>query len=343
MTISEIENLLNDPRSLDVLCAQADGIKRKHHGDEIHLRAVIEFSNFCQGTCRYCGLNRDRQSLRRYRLTEQEILEASRKAASKGCKTIVLQSGQSQALDVESLAVTISMIKDELDIAVTLCCGEWSRDVYELWKKAGADRYLLKFETSDPKLYAELHPGMSHRNRMRCLRNLFELGYEVGSGNIVGLPGQTSHHLAKDLMHLVANPYDMIAIGPFIPACGTDFARSERPSVDLVIKLIALARIFAPKAHIPSTTALCSIAPEARRKALKSGANVIMFNFTPHEYALDYNIYTKAECNYHKKCWNCLMKAIDEAGLTISSGFGKGLRSRKEGHGVAEFNSEISK
>lgn len=322
----EIIELLTDPAAGPALRERADGLRRELHGDAVHFRAILEFSNHCRASCLYCGINCRMAGVERYRMERADILDAAERIVDAGFNTVILQSGEDRALKPEWLAGIIGDIKQRHDVAVSLSVGEWPRSVYELWRGAGAERYLLKLETADEALYERLHPGMSHRNRRRCLGDLFDLGYQVGSGNIVGLPGQGPAELADDILDFQANPYDMIAVGPLIPAAGTPYADLPRPCEDSVLRTIALARIAAPSAHLPSPTALCALEPDARRRALEWGANVLMIGFTPPKVARKYRIYQRAECGSTQSCLECLRGVVAELGRSVGRGKGHGFR-----------------
>jgi biotin synthase len=330
MDFSELVAAIENADRTAALCRQADAVRRDALGDDVHLRAIVEFSNHCRNRCLYCGINRGNRSLPRYRLSWPETITAVEAAAGRGLRTIVLQSGEDPSIDLDGFAPAIAEIKRRWGIAVTLACGEWPRDVYARWRDAGADRYLLKLETTDERLYDAVHPGMSLANRRRCLDDLFALGYQVGTGNLVGLPGQTAAHLAHDLLEFAEQPYDMIAIGPLIPANGTALAHLPKPPADLVLRVVALARLLAPEAHIPSTSALCALDPATRRQALEAGANVVMINFTPHEVAGQYRIYPRAACGSTQNCLNCLQETIAALGRRVALDAGAGRRSRKD-------------
>jgi biotin synthase len=292
--LANIETVLRaeDPEELGVLFGFADMVRRQFVGDGVLLRGIIEFSNMCRNTCRYCGLNRGNHRLRRYRLTREQILAAAEKIRAAGIQTVVLQGGEEDHLDADWLREIVARIKSALDLAVTLCVGERSRAEYRMWKEAGADRYLLKIETSDPDLYAQLHPGMSFENRIRCLQDLQDLGYQTGSGNLVGLQGQTVTHLARDVRFFKEGDFDMISISPFLPHPQTPLAGEPAGDLWMALKMTALARIVGRNAHIPATTAMGSLhGRDERPKALVAGANVVMPNFTPVPYRRDYEIY----------------------------------------------------
>lgn len=297
--LADIEAVLltTDPDEIGLLVGFADRIRREYVGDGVLLRGLIEFSNVCRNGCMYCGLNRDNSRLGRYRLTRQEILAAVGNIRRAGIKTVVLQSGEDDNLDSGWLRQVIEEIKSDFDMAVTLSVGERRREEYELWKEAGADRYLLKIETSDPGLYAALHPGMSFENRIRCLQDLAELGYQTGSGNLVGLKGQTVRSLAGDLRFFKQGNFDMISVSPFIPHPQTALAGEPAADLTMTLKMTALARIVSRNAHIPATTAIGSLhGRDERPKALAAGANVLMPNFTPAPYRHYYEIYPNKRC-----------------------------------------------
>jgi len=273
----------------------ADEVRRESVGDEVHLRGIIEFSNYCSQACLYCGISSLNRNLHRYRMTTGEIREAARKAAEMGFKTIVLQAGEDPYYEASSIAELVSDIK-KMDVAVTLSLGERNREDYRLWREAGADRYLLKFETSDPELYRRLRPRCSLERRLQCLSHLEELGYEVGSGIMVGLPGQTLSSIAHDILLMRKLRLAMAGIGPFIPHPATPLASAEPGTAFMTLKVLAVTRLLLPWANLPSTTALGSIDKEGRRDGLQAGANVLMLNVTPVEYRRLYEIYpAKAE------------------------------------------------
>ncbi|MBP7051205.1 MAG: [FeFe] hydrogenase H-cluster radical SAM maturase HydE [Phycisphaerae bacterium] len=288
-----------DPAEQERLYGFADSVRRQSVGDGVLLRGIVEFSNVCRNTCLYCGLNRRNMRLARYRLTRDQVLAAVRNIHEAGMKTVVLQSGEEDNLDADWLREVVAEIRRSLDAALTLCVGERSREEYQAWKQAGADRYLLKIETSDPRLYGELHPGMSFENRTRCLEDLAALGYQTGSGSLVGLPGQTVESLAGDIQFFKRGGFDMISVSPFIPHSQTPLADEPAGDLTMTLKMIALTRIVCPKAHIPASTAIGSLhGRDERAKALAAGANVVMPNFTPDSVRRLYDIYPgRAGCD----------------------------------------------
>ncbi len=276
----------------------ADEVRSKFVGDGIVLRGIVEFSNYCRNGCAYCGLNNCNTALPRYRLTKQQVLESVEEIARAGIKTVVLQSGEDPDMDPDWLAGIIENIKTRFDMAVTLSVGEYGCEEYRLWKQAGADRYLLKIETTNAKLYGRLHPGMSLENRLRCLRDLRVLGYQTGSGGIVGLKGQACADLASDVLFFKKENFDMLGIGPFIPHPETKLADEPTGGLELTLRMLAITRIVTGDTHMPATTSVgVAGGPEVLRAALAAGANVIMPNFTPFAYKNLYQIYSGRDTN----------------------------------------------
>lgn len=280
-----------EKEELEVLRQTADRVRQEFVGDEIHLRGIVEFSNVCIQDCCYCGLRRGNHQLFRYRMTAAEILDAAKKAKAKGLGTVVLQSGEDPWFTRERLSRLIQEIRDSTGLAITLSLGERSQGDYEAWKKAGADRYLLKQETTSPALFRHLRPGRELKDRLNSLAVLGELGYEVGSGNMVGLPGQTEEDLARDIQTFQEYDFDMIGIGPFIPHPQTPLAGATPGDLSQTLKVLALTRILTRNTHLPATTAAGVLDSQGRRKALMAGANIIMPDVTPWTYRQYYQIY----------------------------------------------------
>jgi len=338
LEISKIRNvdldyltyLLSTSEYDEELFALADETRRKYVGDEVYLRAIIEFSNICTQNCLYCGLRAQNPSVKRYRMSVQEIVKRAEFIASLGViGTVVLQSGEDPYYDTTTVNEAIDRIKS-LGLAITLSLGERSFEEYRVWKEAGADRYLLKHETASPELYARLHPGDSLEIRKAHLFELKRLGYETGTGCMVGLPGQTPYDLALDLVFFKELDADMIGIGPFIPHPGTPLAQSKGGDVRTTLKMVALTRIILPDANIPATTALGSIDKNGRLLALKCGANVIMPNLTPNIYRDKYEIYPGKSSFYETdvEAVEKALKTIKAAGLRV--GKGPGGRRRRD-------------
>lgn len=294
LTPSEIAGLLNLERTdLEFLLHTADRVRARFVGDAVHLRAIIEFSNYCRCQCRYCGLNAANRSLKRYRMTPDEILETAHRAADLGLRTIVLQSGEDPGYPTGNLCEVIHRLKQETGAAITLSLGEKSGEDYAVFREAGADRYLLKHETADPELYRRMHPGTSLTTRLAHLRYLQKLGYQVGTGCIVGLPGQTLVSLAEDLRLIRELEVDMAGIGPFIPHPATGLGGHPSGSLKLTLKVLAAARLALPRMHLPATTALSTLHPDGLHLGLTSGANVVMLDATPAVYRQHYDLYPR--------------------------------------------------
>jgi biotin synthase len=285
----QIENLIREGD--DELFVEADRARRKYCGDEVHLRGIVEFSNVCSRNCLYCGLRRDNTTLPRYTMGVDEVMDVVSHGARSGVRTIVLQSGENDDEQAGRLADTVSAIKQEFDVAVTLCVGVKSWDCYGQWRQAGADRYLLKHETATPALYRRLHPDSGLGDRLSTLAGLRALGYQIGSGCIIGLPGQTPEDLAADVLLAGTFDVDMAAFGPFVPHPSTPLAAAPAGDIDVSLRVVAAARLVLGSVHIPATTAFDAIAPDGRERALRCGANVIMANLTPDRYRRLYTIY----------------------------------------------------
>ena len=305
----------------------ADEVRKKYVGDEVHLRGLIEFSNICKRGCKYCGLRSENRKLERYRILKDEIILCAKNAVNMGYRTLVLQSGEDDFYDTDKLCEIIKEIKT-LDVALTLSIGEKTFDEYKAMKQSGADRYLLRIETTDKNLYKKMHPNMSFENRVECLYNLKKLGYETGTGCLVGLPEQSMESLADDILFFKELDADMVGIGPFIPNENTPLCEAEGGSFELALKVIALTRLALPNINIPATTAMETLNPNGRIIALKSGANVVMPNVTPKEYRAKYEIYPNKICinDEPEKCRGCIEGKINSIGRTISKDYGFRIR-----------------
>jgi biotin synthase len=333
----------DDPTRLEELWAAADETRRLHVGDEVHLRGLIEISNHCVRACGYCGLRAGNRRVERYRMSEDEILACARNAAAWGWGTVVLQSGEDHGLKTEWVAEVVRRIKAETGLAVTLSFGERPEADLAAWREAGADRYLLRFETSDDELYRLIHPDLPGHSsdRMAILRTLQRLGYEAGSGIMVGIPGQSWASVADDIDLFRGMDLDMIGIGPYIPHPETPLGdqswvreippEEQIPGDELTVyKVVALARLVCPEANIPSTTALATINKvDGREQGLQRGANVVMPNLTPPEYRVRYEIYPDKACvnETAEMCRGCLQGRVESIGRVIGSG--PGDRSRR--------------
>jgi biotin synthase len=271
---------------------RADAQRLRTKGSLVHLRGIIEFSNHCVRNCCYCGLRRANRAATRYRMAPDRVVEHALHIAEAGIGTVVLQSGDDLDYPSADIARMVAEIKRRAEMAVVLSVGERQPGEYERWRKAGADRYLMKHETSDPDLYARMHPGKTLEERLEALRLLKGLGYEIGTGFIVGLPGQTAGILADDVLLAREIGADMCGVGPFVPQAETPLAEVPPGDTETTLRLISLLRLACPGINLPATTALATLDPEnGQRKALEAGANVIMPNFTPDAERANYRIY----------------------------------------------------
>lgn len=326
LTAPELTLLLSDPAAQDALLRAADAVRKQYVGDDVQLRGLIEFSSYCRQNCLYCGLRRDNAQAARYRLSADEIVRLAKNAKGYGYQTVVLQSGEDGAFTAPVMADIIRRIK-ALDLAITLSIGEKTPEEYQLYKEAGADRYLLRIETTDKALYERLDPGMSWDNRLRCLRDLKRLGFEVGTGSLVGLPGQTVASLADDILFFKELGADMIGVGPFIPNPKTPLGDCDvKGHLELALRVMALTRLLLPDVNIPATTAMETLHPNGRVLALQSGANVVMPNVTEGEHRKDYELYPGKICvgETPDQCRGCIEGKIRAIGRGI--GKGKGFR-----------------
>lgn len=315
---------------LQELFELANSVRERSVGDAVHLRGLIEVSSYCRRQCMYCGLRSANTKLTRYRMDRDEILACARQAVVLGYGTVVMQAGEDDALTADWIADIVRWIKRETSLAVTLSLGEQSEADLQLWRDAGADRYLLRFETSDPVLFRTIHPERhpGSPDRLSLLRKLKRLGFETGGGVMVGIPGQSFESLADDILAFRALDLDMIGIGPYIPHPATPLGVGRlRPPIDpdqqvpateqMVYKMIALARIICPTANIPSTTALATInRTHGRSQGLRVGANVVMPNLTPVKYRALYQIYPAKACidESASDCNQCLRGQIAALG-----------------------------
>ena len=327
MNKQELVDILSDNSKNEWLFKEADRVRRENVGDEVHLRGLIEFSNICKRQCKYCGLQSGNKEIERYRILKDEILLYSKKAVDMGYRTLVLQSGEDEYYDTDKMIEIIREIK-KFDVALTLSIGEKTYDEYKAFKEAGADRYLLRIETTDKKLYEEMHPHASYENRKRCLYDLKSLGFETGTGCLVGLPNQTIESLADDILFFKELDADMIGIGPFIPHEQTPLKNAPKGDFWLALKVMALTRINLPNINIPATTAMETLNPNGRIIALQSGANVVMPNVTSTEYRAKYEIYPGKICinENPEQCRGCIEGKIRSIGREISKT--KGFRSK---------------
>ncbi len=321
--------LASGPDPAAYLYRRADALRARTCGDEIYLRGIIEFSNHCRNRCGYCGIGAHSQPLSRYRIPDDEILDVCRHIETAGMTTVVLQSGEDPYYSADRLGQLVGRIKEETALAVTLSVGEREEADYRRWRDRGMDRYLLRFETASPRLYREAHPGQDFEQRIACLQSLRRLGVQTGSGLLIGLPGQTIHELAADVLFCTDLDLDMIGCGPFIPHEQTPFAATHNPFPPHVFyNVIALLRLFNPAAHIPATTAFDALTPDGRNLLLQRGANVFMPNATPQAYRGDYLLYPNKPCvdESADDCAACVRHRIHSLGRSMGQGPGHSLK-----------------
>ncbi len=315
-----------------ILISDADEIRRNNYGNKVFVRGLIEFSNFCKRNCKYCGIRGKNSKAERYRLSKNEIIECCSKGYDMGYRTFVLQGGEDNYYSDEIMIDIISAIKASFkDVAVTLSIGEKSEGAYRAYYEAGADRYLIRHETASPALYDAVHEDMHLKSRLECLYSLERIGYQIGAGFMVGLPGQTDDDLAEDLLLLMKMQPHMIGIGPFIPHVDTPFRDFPRGDVEKTIRMIALSRLMVPKALIPATTALGTADASGRERGLKAGANVVMPNLSPMEDRRKYMLYNDKLCTEEEsaECSEGLRKKIESAGYEMDMSRGDHIDWRK--------------
>ncbi len=319
----ELLGYYNNPEIRELLREEALQLRKQYYGNRVFTRGLIEFTNYCKNNCYYCGIRGANPNSIRYRLSQEEILTCCQKGYRLGFRTFVLQGGEDPFYTDEKMTAIIQEIKQRYpDCALTLSIGEKSRKSYQLFREAGADRYLLRHETANDAHYRRLHPdNMSLKNRKRCLWDLKSLGYQVGAGMMVGSPGQSVQTLAEDLLFLQELKPQMVGLGPFIPHHDTCFAKEPAGSVDLTLYLLTLVRILLPEVLLPATTALGTLDPSGREKGLMAGANVIMPNLSPLKNRKQYELYDDKICTGEEaaECLSCLEKQVNAAGFSLVS------------------------
>ncbi len=331
----------NDTELLDNLWQEADRVRRQWVGNQVYLRGIIEISNFCQRHCHYCGINAANKQIKRYRMSFSEILEVAQQIQTLGYGTVVLQAGEDPELSEEFVSNLIVGIKSETNLTITLSLGERNAQELEAWYRAGADRYLLKFETANPQLFEKIHPPHKNnqwQNRLEILKFLKEIGYEIGSGILIGLPEQTYDDLVNAILLFKELELDMVGNGPFIPHPNTLLwrvyhqmkkSKLQVPNDALMTcKVNALTRIVCPQVNIPSTTALATIDRQhGRESGLMRGANVIMPDFTPLHYRQWYDIYPGRLHSYEpaEKQHARLLQMLHKMERTVGAGAGVSL------------------
>lgn len=280
------------------LYQKADAVRRRTYGTEIFVRGLIEFTNYCKNDCYYCGIRRGNRCAERYRLTFEEVLECCELGYNLGFQTFVLQGGEDPHYTDEQICSLVKEIKNRFpDCAVTLSIGEKEKESYQAFFDAGADRYLLRHETADPDYYRLLHPEeLSLEHRKQCLRDLREIGYQVGCGMMIGAPYQTGEHILADLRFMQELKPHMIGTGPFIPHKDTPFAKEQAGTLKDTIHLLAILRLLFPHVLLPATTALGTIHPLGREMGIQAGANVVMLNLSPASVREKYMLYDGKLC-----------------------------------------------
>ena len=312
--------VMQDAEAEALLAQRAAAVRQQVYGRDVFIRGLIEFTNYCRNDCFYCGIRRSNACAQRYRLTREEILACCRTGYGLGFRTFVLQGGEG-IFPADKVCRIVARIKREFpDCAVTLSLGEFPREEYQRMFDSGADRYLLRHETADKAHYERLHPPeMSFDNRMRCLRDLRDIGYQVGCGFMVGSPFQTAATLAKDLKFIEEFSPDMCGIGPFIPQKDTPFGDLPSGTAELTVYLLSLIRLIKPNILLPATTALGTIDPLGREKGISAGANVVMPNLSPVSVRRKYALYDNKICTGDEsaQCKSCLAERISSVGCEI--------------------------
>lgn len=319
--IADITALLaGDADSDAALFRAADRLRKQTMGDAVYLRGIIEFSNYCRRNCYYCGIRSGMPGISRYRMKPDEIIDCAVRVWDQGCTTVVLQSGEDPWFTVERLEMIVRGIKLRTGAAVTLSIGERSKEAYRRLRIAGADRYLLRFETSDRSLFCRLHPDGNYDRRLQCLTWIRAAGFQVGTGFLIGLPFSDMGVLARDIMFTTALQPDMIGCGPFIAHPDTPLAgHALWPDDGVYFRVPALLRLLNPWAHIPATTAYDAIRSDGRDRVLQCGANVFMPNMTPGLYRRQYQLYPGKPCidEPDTKCAVCVRGRLARLGRSV--------------------------
>lgn len=305
----------------EYLYACARKKREEVYGKDVYLRGLIEFSNYCKNDCRYCGIRASNAKADRYRLSSEDIIECADRGYQLGFRTVVLQSGEDLSYKTEEICSMVRAIRqNHPDMAVTLSIGEKTREDYQAYFDAGAERYLLRQETSNPAHYAYLHPAeLSIANRKRCLTDLKEIGYQVGCGIMVGSPGQTVDHVIEDLRYMKAFAPQMVGIGPFIAHQDTPFKDEPNGTLDDTLHLLGIIRLMLPHVLLPATTALGTIHPLGREKGILAGANVVMPNLSPRNVRKKYMLYDGKICTGEEaaECHACMSRRIARTGYHV--------------------------
>ncbi len=304
---------MRDPQDVEYLMEQAREVALARFGKGIFVRGLVELTNVCRNDCLYCGIRRSNSNVSRYTLTREQVLDCCEQGFEIGFRTFVLQGGEWGEERSTWIAELIRDIRQRWpECAITLSLGEHTRETYTMWREAGADRYLLRHETHNLRLYSLLHPeGMTIKHRLQCLDWLKELGFQVGAGIMVGSPFQSLNSIVEDIMYLVDFKPHMIGIGPFIPQHETPFSRFPAGSVDLTARLYAILRLALPQALIPSTTAMATLSPNGRLRGILAGANVVMPNLSPADKRAKYALYDN-KASFGAESAQGIKKLVDE-------------------------------
>jgi biotin synthase len=325
-----IEGMTEEDR--EYIQSKSREVRERYYGKDVYLRGLIEYSNYCVKNCIYCGIRRENLKTARYRLDKSEILKLVEKGYRSGYRTFVIQGGEDRGYSTEKMSSTVYKIKSDYgDVAITLSLGEKSYREYKLLYESGADRYLLRHETASERLYRKFHPDSSFRERRRCLDDLKTIGYEVGSGFMVGLPGQTADDLAKDIEYIKMLSPQMVGIGPFLPQSDTPLRGQNPGKLELVLDMVSITRLSLPESLIPATTALGSVDLEGREKGIMAGANVLMPNLNEPEHKSKYLLYDGKICLDENSdlCGECLRKRVEKTGYRINNCIGSAYGWRR--------------
>ncbi len=328
-TSQVIDMLQAQGEELKALYSAADRVRSRFVGDEVHLRGIVEFSNYCRLNCNYCGIRACNRQVHRYRMTPSQIIDMAFRARVYGYPTVVLQSGEDLHYNVETMCHILEEIKRDGPLAITLSIGERPAEEYRRFRASGCDRYLMRFETANRELFAYLHPDDDYDYRMSCLQAIRDAGIQLGSGFLIGLPRSGMETLANDILHATRMKLDMIGCGPFVPNPDTPLGDARLlEDTEVYYKAIAILRLLNPYAHIPATTAFDAIFKDGRNLLLTRGANVFMPNITPRDFRPDYQLYPNKPCidEDGDQCALCTRGRVHAVGRKIADGPGHSLR-----------------
>jgi len=329
LSISEIKRLFYKASTEDLI-REGGEVCLKVHGSQILLRGLLEYTNYCTSNCLYCGIRKDNTTVHRYRIEEELLLEAVRAGFERGIRSFVIQGGEDPEYGHERICRLVESVKEITfgEAAVTLSCGMRTLDQYRDLKSAGGDRYLLRFETSDPALHKYLRNGSTLKKRLKAIEDIRTAGFQTGSGFMLGLPGETAETRLENILLAQRLELDMVGIGPFIPHPQTPLGKAPQMPLEEAIRGVALLRLALPEAHIPATTAAGSLQSDGRERMISAGANVLMPNLTQVEYKKDYQLYPGKICLDENgiQCIGCLSMRMNPLGREISFHRGDALR-----------------